>query len=140
LPCHTLAGTLPCAQGCFLPAASAKSFPPGARQRPAGASRGRRPAPAAPAPTAARPAGDTSRNLAWRLEHGEGPERLRPAAVVILVGTNDLTQPEHPLARPQLGRRAAGGGARRAACSARVGVGAADTPRMHHKHMCLDIL
>lgn len=44
-------------------------------------------------------AGDTTRNLVWRLEHGEGPERLRPAVVVLQIGTNDLTQPEHPLAR-----------------------------------------
>lgn len=47
-------------------------------------------------------AGDTTRNLVWRLEHGEGPERLRPAVVVLQIGTNDLTQPEHPLARAAL--------------------------------------
>ena len=46
--------------------------------------------------------GDTTRNLVWRLEHGEGPERLRPAVVVLQIGTNDLTQPEHPLARAAL--------------------------------------
>jgi len=55
---------------------------------------------------------------------------------VPLAGTNDLTQPEHPLARPQLGRRAAGGGARRVARSACAGLGVAATPRTCRKRVC----
>ena len=37
-------------------------------------------------------AGDTSQNLLWRLKNGEAPEGLSPDAVVILVGTNDLSK------------------------------------------------
>ena len=37
-------------------------------------------------------AGDTSQNLLWRLKNGEAPEGLAPQAVVILIGTNDLSK------------------------------------------------
>ncbi|KAK9861265.1 hypothetical protein WJX84_008063 [Apatococcus fuscideae] len=36
--------------------------------------------------------GDTSQNLLWRLKNGEAPEGLAPQAVVILIGTNDLSK------------------------------------------------
>ena len=34
--------------------------------------------------------GDTTGNVRWRLMHGELPRLRHPAAVVLLVGTNDL--------------------------------------------------
>jgi len=36
-------------------------------------------------------AGDRTEHLHWRLTHGEGPKDLKPRAVVVLVGTNDLS-------------------------------------------------
>lgn len=34
--------------------------------------------------------GDTTSNLLWRIQHGEGADGLNPTAMVLLVGTNDL--------------------------------------------------
>lgn len=35
-------------------------------------------------------AGDRTEHLFWRLQNGEGPRDLKPRAVVLLIGTNDL--------------------------------------------------
>ena len=45
-------------------------------------------------------AGDTTANLMWRLERGEDPAGIRPKAVVLLIGSNDLLLPApevHPM-------------------------------------------
>ena len=34
--------------------------------------------------------GDRTEHLFWRIQNGEGPKDLRPKAVVVLIGTNDL--------------------------------------------------
>ena len=45
------------------------------------------------------PAGDTTQNLLWRLQNGEGSAALAPKVAVMLVGTNDLTNPNYNLVR-----------------------------------------
>lgn len=42
-------------------------------------------------------AGDTTRNLLWRLQNGEGPGPLSPKVAVVLIGTNDITNPMYNL-------------------------------------------
>ena len=44
-------------------------------------------------------AGDTTLNLLWRLQNGEGPAPFSPAVAVVLVGTNDITNPTYNLVR-----------------------------------------
>lgn len=34
--------------------------------------------------------GDRPANLLWRLRHGEGPRGLRPRAILLLIGVNDI--------------------------------------------------
>ena len=41
-------------------------------------------------------AGDTTLNLLWRVQHGEGPT-FSPKVAVVLIGTNDLTNPLYQL-------------------------------------------
>ena len=41
-------------------------------------------------------AGDTTLNLLWRVQNGEGPA-FSPKVVVLLIGTNDLTNPVYAL-------------------------------------------
>lgn len=40
--------------------------------------------------------GDTTLNLLWRVQHGEGPT-FSPKVAVVLIGTNDLTNPLYQL-------------------------------------------
>ncbi|CAL8471452.1 g10994 [Coccomyxa elongata] len=42
-------------------------------------------------------AGDTTRNLLWRLQNGEGPKKISPKVAVVLIGTNDITNPVYNL-------------------------------------------
>ncbi len=42
-------------------------------------------------------AGDTTRNLLWRLQNGEGPGSLSPKVAIVLIGTNDITNPVYNL-------------------------------------------
>ena len=44
-------------------------------------------------------AGDTTLNLLWRLQNGEGPAAFAPKVAVVLIGTNDLTNPMYGLVR-----------------------------------------
>ena len=44
-------------------------------------------------------AGDTTRNLLWRLQNGEGPGKVSPKVAVVLIGTNDITNPMYNLVR-----------------------------------------
>lgn len=41
-------------------------------------------------------AGDTTLNLLWRVQNGEGPA-FSPKVAVLLIGTNDLTNPVYAL-------------------------------------------
>ena len=41
-------------------------------------------------------AGDTTLNLLWRVRNGEGPA-FSPKVAVVLIGTNDLTNPIYAL-------------------------------------------
>ena len=41
-------------------------------------------------------AGDTTLNLLWRVQNGEGPV-FSPKVAVLLIGTNDLTNPVYAL-------------------------------------------
>ena len=41
-------------------------------------------------------AGDTTLNLLWRVQHGEGPT-FSPKVAVVLIGTNDFTNPLYQL-------------------------------------------
>lgn len=41
-------------------------------------------------------AGDTTLNLLWRVQNGEGPT-FSPKIAVVLIGTNDLTNPIYQL-------------------------------------------
>ena len=41
-------------------------------------------------------AGDTTLNLLWRMQNGEGPA-FSPKVAVVLIGTNDLTNPIYAL-------------------------------------------
>ncbi len=46
-------------------------------------------------------AGDTTLNLLWRVQNGEGPT-FSPKMAVVLIGTNDLTNPIYQLvSRPK---------------------------------------
>lgn len=38
-------------------------------------------------------------NLLWRLQNGEGPAAFAPKVAVMLIGTNDLTNPQYNLVR-----------------------------------------
>lgn len=42
-------------------------------------------------------AGDTTLNLLWRLQNGEGPAALSPRVAIVLIGTNDITNPVYNL-------------------------------------------
>ena len=35
-------------------------------------------------------AGDTTASLMWRLQNGEGPAKLKPKALVLMIGANNL--------------------------------------------------
>ncbi|KAK9807469.1 hypothetical protein WJX72_000118 [[Myrmecia] bisecta] len=48
-------------------------------------------------------AGDTTEHLLWRIQNGEGPTGLGTKVIIVLIGTNDLTQslPEEALEAPE---------------------------------------